>query len=189
MVSYGSFIPTHERLMFDLDRKRRLSGTHVFSIDHQALPISIISGLTDGKASCSFGLNDGNCQSSHEFVNVTEEAFNPGLEVVDMIWNFRASLYYYLQAYYRLAQELVGNAGALLEKYHRELRSLGSVVVDAADIPGKSPGIEMYKSTAELIEDFREELGIDALFNTSLLGQNQDRVMILKKKSNSTPLP
>lgn len=182
IVSYGSFLPTHERLLFDLDRLHRKSNTHVISIDLQNIPAELLSTLTTQDASDKNTLLDGNQNSSHRFINTEEEKYSPGEEAVDLIWNFRASLYYYLISAHRIAPGLFQNVRNLLTKYHGELRRLGCVVVDAPDTFGKNADTEMYQTTGDLILDSEEELKINDLFEPFLLGEGQARVLILKKK-------
>jgi len=175
IVSNGCNIPTYERLIFDLDREKRKGQTRVFSVDLLNIPQSILSTLTVG------GKKDESC---HQFIHSEEDKFSPGEKSVDMILNYRASLYYYLEYIYRGAPELLNNASFTLKKYYSELRENGCVVVDAADhIKGKDAETEMYKSTGELLIDFQEELVLDKLYYIKFTGKDKTRVMVLKKKN------
>jgi hypothetical protein len=183
MISNGCNIPTYERLIFDLDREHRRAKTHVISIDFQNIPQHILSALVVGRPPHLDGLPFDDNEDTHQFINTPEEKFSIGEQQVDMIWNFRASLYYYLKYYYRGAPELIENARDILLKYSRELRKSGCVVVDAADhTHGKDPDTEMYKSTAELLMDFRDDLPIDQIFDLHYLGQEKAKILVLKKK-------
>ena len=183
VVSNGTHIPTYERLMFDLDRTYRKSKTHVISVDHQKFPQSLLVALTVGKEPHQFGRIFDDFENTHQFIRSAEEDFCIEKQSVDMIWNYRASLYYYLHAYFQHAPELMQYAQNLLKKYHSELRRTGCVVVDAVEYThGKSSDTEMYCSTGNLLLDFREELDLDTLFDTYLIGQNKAKVLVLKKK-------
>ncbi len=183
MVSNGTNIPTYERLMFDLDRTYRKSNTHVISVDHQKFPRSLLSALTVGKEPQQFGRIFDDHENTHQFIRSAEEDFCMEKHSVDMIWNYRASLYFYLHAYFQLSPEITKCAKDLLKKYHYELRRTGCVVVDAVEYTrGKSSDTEMYCSTGNLLLDFREELDLDKLFDTYMIGQNKAKVLVLKKK-------
>jgi hypothetical protein len=185
IVSNGTNIPTYERLMFDLDRTYRKSKTHVISVDQQNLPQSLLLALTVGKEPQQSGRIFDDHENTHQFIRSTEENLCMEKQSVDMIWNYRASLYYYLRAYFQLSPEIVRYAKNLLKKYHYELRRNGCVVVDAVEYThGKSSDTEMYCSTGNLLLDFREELELDTSFETYMIGQNNARVLVLKKKSS-----
>jgi hypothetical protein len=183
VVSNGTNIPTYERLMFDLDRTYRKSQTHVISLDLQTFPHSLLQALTVGKEPQQGGRMFDEHENTHQFIRCAEEDFSLGKQSVDLIWTYRASLYFYLRAFFRLSPEILNNAKKLLKKYHRELRSSGCVVVDAVEYSrGKSSDTEMYASTGSLLLDFREELDLDKLFDTYMIGQNQAKVLVLRKK-------
>lgn len=173
MVSYGSNIPTIERLIFDLDRQHRGVGTNVTAVDLQSLPQVFISILTfEGENKCSF-----------RFVNNQEEDHYP-TEPIDMILNYRASLYYYIHGGYAYNASLFGNARYVLLKYYNELSDTGCVVVDfpQEDYLGRNADTQMSTATGQLILDFGEEIGIDELFDIEIVGEGKARVMVLKKK-------
>lgn len=174
MVSNGCNTPTYERLIFDLDRAERKGQTRVFSVDLLPIPRPVVSSLdVAGQPN----------ESMHRFIHSDENKFSLGEKSVDLIMNYRASLYYYLEGIYQGAPELLPYAINTFKKYHHELRDNGCVVVDAYDDAlGKNPETEMYKPTSELLLDFKEELELDKFFDIKFIGEDKTKIMVLKKK-------
>lgn len=174
MVSYGSNIPTIERFLFDLDRKQRKGATQVTAVDLITIPPDSFV-MTEQAGVCP--KND-----TFRFVTSAEEEFRPS-QHMDLIVNFRASLYYYLRHARLGAEELLHYARDILKKYYRELKDTGAIVVDAQTYRGRNPATQMDTSTAEIIEDLWDDLRISGLFTYEFAGDGPTRVMILRKKA------
>lgn len=171
MVSYGSNIPTIERFVFDLDRQQRRGVSHVTAVDLITIPTDCFVRQAISPKNDAF-----------RFVTSAEEHFHPS-QPLDMILNFRASLYYYLRHARLGADELLHLSRDIFKKYYGELQEEGAVVVDAQEYRGRNPDTQMDTSTAEVIIDLWDDLGIDELFTYEFAGEGPTRVMILRKKT------
>lgn len=187
MVSVGSSLPTHERIFFDIDQRKRRGKTHVVSVDMQEIPESLLSTLTVGGKPNLEGLLFNPHENTHQFIKSEEKLYSVGKEQIDMIGDFRSSLYYSLSTrfLYHTIDESIKNARETLMKYYNELRNTGCIVVDAEEYNCKSADTKMYSSTGECILERWEDLGIDSMFDPYIIGESKARVMVLKKKSEN----
>lgn len=192
LVSYGSNIPTYERLFFDLDTQKREARTHIVAVDKLPIPETILSQLIVNPNNQE-QINSGKIQSSFTFVQGDEETRSVGLGKADVIMNFRASLYYDLKPLfydpknehgYRKG-ELIDNAKKTLKKYYNELNETGAVVVDGQTDEKVLVATTMVISTGDLLVKFRKDLGIDELFELEFIGEGKSKVLVLKKRVKS----